>query len=421
MLVFVKNKHGKSLMPCRPRKARMLLKEKKAKIISYQPFTIQLLYGSSGYTQETQVGVDLGAKHVGIAVTSDNHVLMKGEIELRQDVKSLLETRKTYRRSRRNRKTRYRKARFLNRKKETGWLPPSIQSRINNTFFWIDTFLSVLPKSTLHIEVGKFDIQKMMNPNIKGKEYQQGETFGYHDVRYYVLARDCYTCQVCKKKNKILNTHHIVYRSHGGTDQASNLITVCTDCHTFDNHQEGQILWKWMMEKKKTPSYKEGPFMNSFRQRVFTRYPHAYITYGSITTPKRKELGLEKTHYNDAIAITGIDYIRTTCKHVFRIKQFRKKKRSLHEATARKGRKTKNTTAKRNKKNTTQVQGIYLGDKVKVFGQVGFVTGFTGKMVYVQDIDGQYIQNSSKLYKQVKISDVKRIHHTNNWQFLQCS
>ncbi|MFD3447210.1 RNA-guided endonuclease IscB [Microbacteriaceae bacterium 4G12] len=421
MLVFVKNKHGKSLMPCRPRKARMLLKEKKAKIIGYQPFTIQLLYGSSGYTQETQVGIDLGAKHVGVAVTSGDHVLIKGEMELRQDVKSLLETRKIYRRSRRNRKTRYRKARFLNRKKEMGWLPPSIQSRIQNTFFWIDTFLSVLPKSTLHIEVGKFDIQKMMNPNIEGKEYQQGETFGYHDVRYYVLARDHYTCQVCKKKNKILNTHHIVYRSHGGTDRANNLITVCTDCHTFDNHQEGKILWKWMREKKKVPSYKEGPFMNSFRQRVFKRYPYASITYGSVTTPKRKELGLEKTHYNDAIAITKIDHIRTTCEHVFRIKQFRKKKRSLHEATARKGRKTKNTTAKRNKKNTTQVQGIYLGDKVNVFGQVGFVAGFTGKMVYVQDIHGQYIQNPSKSYKQVKMSDVKRIHHTNNWQFLQIS
>ncbi|MFD3449549.1 RNA-guided endonuclease IscB [Microbacteriaceae bacterium 4G12] len=421
MVVFVKNKYGKSLMPCRPRKARMLLKEKKAKIINYQPFTIQLLYASSGYTQETHIGIDLGAKHVGVAVASCDHVLIKGEIELRQDVKSLLETRKIYRRSRRNRKTRYRKARFLNRKKETGWLPPSIQSRVHNTFFWIDTFLSVLPKSTLHIEVGKFDIQKMRNPSIEGKEYQQGEIFGYHDVRYYVLARDHYTCQVCKQKNKILNTHHIVYRSHGGTDRASNLITVCTDCHTFDNHQEGQILWKWMRENKKTPSYKEGPFMNSFRQRVFTRYPYASITYGSITTPKRKELRLEKTHYNDAIAITGIDHVRTTCKHVFRIKQFRKKKRSLHEATARKGRKTKNTTAKRNKKNTTQVQGIYLGDKVNVFGQVGFVTGFTGKMVYVQDIDGQYIKNPSKSYKQVNLSDVKQIHHTNNWQFLQSS
>ena len=113
-----------------------------------------------------------------------------------------------------------------------------------------------------------------MNPDIQGKEYQEGETFGYHDIRYFVFARDNYTCQVCKKKNKILNTHHIIYRSHGGTDRASNLITVCTDCHTYENHQEGQILWKWMQEKKKTPQFKEPPFMNIIRKRVFTKYPH---------------------------------------------------------------------------------------------------------------------------------------------------
>ncbi|WP_255258098.1 hypothetical protein [Bacillus sp. AFS018417] len=58
---------------------------------------------------------------------------------------------------------------------------------------------------------------------------------------------------------------------------------------------------------------------------------------------------------------------------------------------------------------------------MKVFGQVGFVTGFTGEMVYVQDINGQYIQNPTKSYKQVKISDMECIHHINNWQFLQIS
>ena len=134
-------------MPCQPRKARLLLKEKKAKIVKYQPFTIQLLYGSYGYKQDIHVGVDLGAKHIGLAITSQDTVLAKGEIELRQDIKSNLETRKIYRRSRRNRKTRYRQARFLNRtsSKKEGWLPPSIQSRIDNTFRWIDRFCSLLP------------------------------------------------------------------------------------------------------------------------------------------------------------------------------------------------------------------------------------------------------------------------------------
>jgi hypothetical protein len=244
MLVFTINKHGQPLMLCTPQKARKLLKSKKAKIASYKPFTIQLLYGSSGYKQLVNIGVDLGAKHTGIAVTTNDKVLVKGEIEVRQDVKSLLDTRRIYRKSRRNRKCRHRKPRFDNRKRQKNWLPPSIQSRLDNTFNWIDRILFLIPNPVLTIEVGKFDVQKMMNPEIKGEEYQQGQTLGYHDICYFVFARDHYTCQVCKKKGDILNTHHIIYRSHGGSDRADNLITVCTDCHTYENHQKGAILWK---------------------------------------------------------------------------------------------------------------------------------------------------------------------------------
>ena len=419
MLVFTINQHGEALMPCKPRKARKLLKEKKAKIIKYEPFTIQLLYGSSGYKQPVDIGVDLGAKTTGIAVTSKDKVLMKGEVEVRQDVKKNLYTRRIYRNGRRHRKTRYRKARFDNRKRNKGWLPPSLQSRIDNTFRWIDRFESLLPAPTLHIEVGKFDVQKMINPDIQGVDYQKGQTYGYHEVRYYVFDRDNYTCQLCKKKNKILNTHHIVYESHGGTNRADNLITLCTDCHTNENHKPDNILWKWMMEGKKLPSYKEGPFMNSFRRRVFTKYPDAKTSYGSITTPHRKKLGLDKTHYNDAIAATGIESIQQNTNRVFYIKQFRKKKRSLHEATARKGRKEPNRTQRRNAKNTKESKGFFLNDKVQIYGQTGFISGFTGKtMCYVKDIDGEYITKPGKTYKQVSLKECTLISHNNNWQMM---
>ena len=123
MLVFTINFHGEKLMPCKPSKARKLLRENKAKIVSYKPFTIQLLYGSSGYKQDINLGIDLGAKHIGVAITTEDKVLAKGEIELRDDVSSLLETRKIYRRSRRGRKTRYREPRFLNRTKSPRYLP----------------------------------------------------------------------------------------------------------------------------------------------------------------------------------------------------------------------------------------------------------------------------------------------------------
>ena len=409
---------GKPLMPCTPRKARLLLKQKKAKIVGYKPFTIQLQYATGEAAQEIVVGVDEGVKHIGIALVSQGKVLAKGEIELRQDVHSLLLSRAQYRRGRRFRKTRYRKARFLNRKRSDGWLPPSIQAKLDANFMWIDKFCSLVPSPKVRIEVGKFDIAKMINPDIQGVDYQHGQTYGYYDVRYFVFARDEYTCQVCKKKNKILHTHHIIYRSKGGTDRADNLITVCSDCHTDENHKQGGILYQWMCEHKKTRQYKEPSFMNILRRRTFQKYPDAEITYGSETSPRRKELGLDKTHYNDAIAITGIEIIKDNEQECFWIKQFRKKKRSLHEATPRKGRKVKNTNAKRNKKNTKQLRGWYLNDEVICFGRRGWISGFTGtSSAYVIDCNGEYIQNPSKSYKRVNLSILKLICHNNNWQY----
>ena len=419
MRVFVKNMKGQALMPCSQRKARLLLKQNKAKIVGYKPFTIQLYYATGEAKQEVTIGIDEGTKHIGVAIVSQDKVLAKGEIELRQDVHSLLLTRAQYRRSRRCRKTRYRKARFLNRKKPEGWLPPSVRAKINANFAWIDKFYGLVPSPKLRIEVGKFDTAKMINPDIQGVDYQHGQTYGYYDVRYFVFARDEYTCQVCKKKNKILHTHHIVYRSEGGTDRADNLITVCTDCHTSENHKPGGILYKWMKEHKKTKQYKETPFMNVLRRRTFQQYSEAEITYGSETSPKRKELYLEKTHYNDAIAITGIESIKENSEERFWIKQFRKKKRSLHEATPRKGRKVKNVKAKRNSKNTKQLKGWYLNDEVICFGQRGWISGFTGtSSAYVTNRNGEYIQIPSKNYKQVNFSSLKPISHNANWQYV---
>ncbi|MEH6892400.1 RNA-guided endonuclease IscB [Bacillus sp. JJ864] len=415
MCVFVKNSRGEPLMPCSHRKARILLKQGKAKITGYKPFTIQLQYATGEAVHPVTIGVDSGAKHIGIAITTGDKVLTKGTVELRQDVKENLTLRATLRRGRRQRKTRYRKTRFLNRKKKEGWLPPSIQSRVDNQIHWIEMFKSLLPSPKLIVEVGKFDAQKLKNPDIQGTEYQQGDAFGFWNTRYYVFARDNYTCQICKKKGGILHTHHIIERCNGGSDMANNLVTVHEECH--QKFHQGKI--KHVFKKPK--QYKETAFMNILRLQIMNRLD-CDITYGSYTTIKRKELGLSKTHINDAIAITSPKHLQEYDQSgEFRIKQFRKKKRSLHEATARKGRKTKNTSAKRNKKNTSHVDEIYLGDKVKVFGQVGFVTGFTGKMVYAQDIHGHYIQNSAKSYKQVKRSDIERIHHTNNWQFSQIS
>lgn len=409
-------------MPCSTKKAKELLRDKKAKIICYNPFTIQLLYATGETIQDINIGIDTGAKYIGIAVTSEDKVLSKGEIELRDDISDNITSRSSLRRSRRNHKTRYRKARWLNRKRKNGWLPPSVQSKINATFMWIDRFCSLVPNPKLSIEVGKFDIAKMINPNISGEEYQNGQCKDYYNIRYFVFDRDNYTCQVCKKKNKILNTHHIIYKSCGGTNRADNLITVCTDCHISENHKEGGILYKWMKEKKKVRRYKEATFMNIVRKRIYQKYPEARITYGSETTPKRKELGLEKTHYNDAIAISMINNIKIYLSEYFYIKQFRKKKRSLHESIPRKGRSKKNTQNIRNNKNVKYRNGFYLNDKVK-YNNIdcwiyGFAGGDKGKELVLRDINGAIIKTPErKSSVTVNNKNVQFVNHNNNWQY----
>ena len=411
-------------MPCSNKKARLLLKEGKAKIYQYNPFTIQLTVPTGESKQKVSVGVDTGAVHIGIAITAENKVLVKGEIELRDGIHKVMESRAALRRTRRVRNTRYRQARFLNRKHNMDkWLPPTIQSKIEATFRWIDAFCSLVPNPELHIEVGKFDPHKMINPNIHGEEYQNGQCAGYYNVRYFVFARDKYTCQVCKKTGKILNTHHIVFKSHGGTDRADNLITVCTDCHTSENHKEGQILYDWMIKHKKVKQYKEATFMNIIRKRIFQKYPQAIITYGSETSPYRKQLGLEKTHYNDAIAISKIENIKVNDNDYFYIKQFRKKKRSLHETYPRRFRKNKNVNAVRSNKNVPYRNGFYMNDMVICEGKIGWVYGFsggeTGKACIVRDILGNIMKLSTASATNVNMpmSAMRFKYHNNNWQY----
>lgn len=159
--------------------------------------------------------------------------------------------------------------------------------------------------------------------------------------------------------------------------------------------------------------------MNALRKRIFTKYPNAIITYGSETAPRRKETGLDKTHYNDAIIISGIQTIKENPMEWLLIKQFRKKKRSLHEATARKGRKEPNHTQKRNSKNTPCYKGFYLNDKVSVLGQEGYITGFTSGEAYIKNQYDDYITLPEKSYKQVGIANLRLISHNNNWQYIR--
>ena len=422
--VFLLGRDGKPLMPCRPRKARLLLKSGKAFVVKKYPFTIQLKYGSYGYKQKVSLGVDTGQRHIGFAVTSQDKVLHQSEVELRQDVHTNLYTRKIYRRGRRNRKTRYRQARFLNRvhgKRDGLWLPPSVKGKASHNIAWIKRYLAVLPNPDLHIEVGKFDMAKMVNPAISGKQYQEGSLKDWKNYEYYVLARDKYTCQLCHKHGEgvKLVVHHIVYRSQGGTDRVDNLITLCTNCHTTKNHQPGGKLYKWMKAKKKvTKQLKGATFMNILRKRIMIAFPEASYQYGYQTFFERKKFNLPKGHFTDAIAISGIKSVGQMPETVAMISQFRKKKRSLHEATARKGRKEANRTSKRNAKNTKYARGLWLNDYVHVIGTNlrGYVQSYLSKGAYVRLSDGlgNYVIKDGKNYISTKLC--KLITHNGNWQ-----
>lgn len=411
MRVFVKNLREQNLMPCSQRKAKILLKQNKAKIYSYNPFTIQLLQQTGESVQECNLGVNTGYRFIGFAITSSNKVLIKGEIELRNNVKELLFSRKEYRRTRRSRKTRYRQARWLNRTKtkKQGWLAPSIQSKVDNEIFWINKLKKLLPKYNLTVGVGRFDTQKFINLDT---EETHDNLYEYENAKAYLIARENNKCQLCGKPYDGLGwrIHHIKYRKNGGSNRTENLALVHEQCHK-DFHV-GLITKKL----RKPKEYRETTFMNILKQRIISRL-NCNITYGYITKVDRQSLKLDKTQYNNAIAISGIKQINENTNEILYIKQGRKKKRSLHEGTARKGRKEPNRESKRNSKNTKYSRGFYLNDKVKVFDKIGWISGFAGYECYIKDIDDNYITTPNRVGKGVSLKILKLINHNNNWKY----
>ena len=299
MIVYVLNKHREPLMPCSPGKARRLLKSKKARVVNLEPFTIQLLYGSSGYKQPVTLGIDPGYKNVGISVVSDKRELYRSEVELRTDIPKLMEKRRMFRRSRRGRKTRYREPRFLNRG-HPGWLAPSIRHKLDSCVRLVDRVRMILPISKVVVEVASFDIQKIKNPDIEGEMYQQGEMMGFWNVREYVLHRDDHRCRHChgKSEDKILQVHHIHGKKHGATNRPEELLTVCKTCH--DNHHKGLDVIVVKFVKR----FKPETFMTTIRWKL-VNILGAEHTYGYITKNNRIRYGLEKSHSNDAFVIAG--------------------------------------------------------------------------------------------------------------------
>jgi hypothetical protein len=321
--VFVLNLQGKPLMPCSYSKSKRMVKKGAAKVVRRFPFTIQLNFKCENKTQDLTLGIDTGYKFLAASVVSEKEELLSWEVELRTNISDLLLERKMYRRGRRN-KLWYRKPRWNNRAnvKKGGRLMPSVLHKVNSHISIIEKIKKLLPITKIILETGTFDMQKINNTNIEGKEYQQGIMFGFENVKAYILSRDSYKCQCglkgCSEK---LHVHHIKFRSEGGSDNPNNLITLCEKHHKMLH--EGKI----KLNIKNFKELKAATIMNVIRKRLLGFYLEAEETFGYITKGKRYELNLEKSHVNDAFVIaSGVNQERIAVQI---IKQKRRNNRCL--------------------------------------------------------------------------------------------
>jgi hypothetical protein len=390
MLVYVLNKDGKPLMPTTCKKARLLLKNGKAKVVKRTPFTIRLLFGSSGYKQDITIGVDAGSKKIGLSAATEKQEVFSAEVQLRSDIVNLLSTRRQNRRARRNR-LRYRKARFLNRvsTKKEGWLAPSIENKVETHLKVIEKIHKILPIAQIIVEVASFDIQKIKNPNIQGKEYQQGEQLDFWNTREYILFRDGHKCHGKKGcKNKILNVHHIESRKIGG-DSPNNLITLCEDCHK--NYHSGKL----KLNLKRGQSFRDAAFMGIMRWAFYNRlrrlYPNVSPTYGYITKNTRTINNLSKEHRTDALCISGNPTAKQhDCRYY--IKQVRKNNRQIHKANILKG------AIKKLNQASYIVKGFRLFDKVMFDEKECFIFGRRSTGYFdLRTLGGQRVHSSASV------------------------
>lgn len=401
-MVYVLNLNKKPLMPCTKAKARKLLKKNRAKIVKYTPFTIQLLFECENKVQPINLGIDAGSKTIGLSASTSEKELFSSEIELRNDIVNLLATRRQNRRTRRNR-LRYRKPRFNNRtkRKKKGWLAPSIEHKIQSHFRAIKDVHKILPIDKIIVEIASFDIQKIKNPSISGKEYQEGEQLGFWNVREYVLFRDNHTCQHCKgkSKDKILQVHHITSRKVGG-DSPSNLLTLCKTCHQA--HHKGKI----DLKVKKVKSFKDATFMGIMRWSFYNRlkdiYPKVSMTYGYLTKNTRIEHGLPKEHRIDALCISGNPTAKPT-KEWYYQKKVRCHNRQIHKAKILKGGKKKNNQA------SYKVKEFRLFDKVKYDKKEYFIFGRrTTGYFDIRDLNGNKVNKGSISFKKLKLLETRK-------------
>ena len=316
--VFVVDKNGQPLMPTSPKRARLLRQAKKAEVFCQNPFTIRLLEREGGDLQPLELKFDPGSKTTGIALVAKGELrgwfcLAAWELTHRsQQIVDALLSRAQSRRGRRARKTCYRKPRFSNRTKPTGWLPPSLKSRVDNTVGFARKIKRVAPLTGFATEDACFDTQLMANPEVSGVAYQQGALAGY-EAKEYLLIKGHHQCAYCKVRGVPLQIDHIVPKSRGGTDRISNLCLACEACNQKKANRPVEEFLKnkpdlliSILAQAKLP-LKDAAAMNSTRRALVKALKSLNLPVstgtGGRTKYNRTQQGYAKAHWLDAACV----------------------------------------------------------------------------------------------------------------------
>jgi len=309
--VFVLDRKKKPLMPCHPARAKELLDKGKAAIYRRYPFTIILKDRTGGEVQPVAFKVDPGSKITGLALVADlkngKRIIWGAEITHRGEaIRDALGSRSALRRGRRSRHLRYRAPRFMNRTRRSGWLPPSLESRVANVETWLLRARRLAPVSSISLELVRFDTQLMENPEISGIEYQQGELQGY-EVREYLLEKRGRKCAYCDVRDVPLEVEHIVPKSRGGSNRVSNLTLACDPCNKAKGNRTATEFGHPEVEAEIKRPLKDAAAVNATRWALFERLKKAGLRVecgtGGRTKFNRARLGLPKAHWIDAACV----------------------------------------------------------------------------------------------------------------------
>jgi 5-methylcytosine-specific restriction endonuclease McrA len=315
--VFVLDTEKLPLNPVQPGQARRLLSTGKAAVFRKYPFTIILKVAATTTPKSITLKIDPGSKTTGIALVQGGKVIFGAELAHRgQAIKANLDSRRSLRRSRRNRHTRYRQSRFLNRTRKQGWLAPSLQHRVETTLTWVTKLIELAPISLIVQELVRFDLQQLENPEISGVEYQQGELQGY-EVREYLLNKWNRRCAYCDAENLALQVEHIHPKAKGGSNRISNLCLACEKCNRDKGTQDIEQflskrpdILKQILAQAKRP-LKDAAAVNSTRWALFSRLKETGISVltgsGGLTKFNRTRLQLSKTHWLDAACVGQLE------------------------------------------------------------------------------------------------------------------